>query len=398
MKYLLLVPDGMADEPQEGLNGKTPLEAARTPNFDSLAQRGTVGMVHVTPAGMYPGSDAANMSLLGYDPTLHYTGRGPVEAAAMGIPMDPRDVAFRCSLVTTDGKSMLDYSSGHVATQDARALIELAASKLLGPRLNLFPGISYRHILLWNDGPTEVQTHPPHENMGRPLEEILPTGEQESRLRQLVWDSLDLLSNHPYNRRRRDEGKPEANTLWPWGQGRAPHLESFALRRGRTGAVITGVDVIRGLGRLAGLEVVDVPGATGYFDTDYAAKARYALAAFDRHDFVWVHVESPDEAGHLGDLDEKIKAIEAIDRDVLGPIVEGLRRLDDCRILVVPDHATPIRTRGHLEGPVPYLLFDSTSMRAGKVPFDERAAHERVPRIEEGFRLIDELFGSKRAS
>jgi 2,3-bisphosphoglycerate-independent phosphoglycerate mutase len=392
MKYILIVPDGMADEPLADLEGKTPLQAARTPYLDDLAKKGVVGVVDVTPPGMYPGSDAANMSLLGYDPLQHYTGRGPVEAAAMGISMADKDVAYRASLISTDGEKLLDYSAGHIATEDARPLIE-ACRKLCTSRQKLFPGVSYRHILLWDDGPLDVLTHAPHENMGKRLEEILPAGDRESQLRRIIWDSIELLSDLPFNRRRRDEGKPPANTLWPWGQGRAPRLPSFFSRRGITGAVISAVDVIKGLGRLTGLEVIDVPGATGYFDTDYYAKGRYAVSALDRHDFVWVHVESPDEAGHAGSVDEKLKAIEQIDQLVVGTMLDGLKKLDDFRMLIVPDHATPVSTRGHKAIPVPFLLFDSRkTMGRGIIPYDERAAEERIPHIEEGHRLIDELF------
>jgi len=393
MKHILVVPDGMADEPLEELEGRTPMEAARKPFLDELARDGIVGVAAVTPPGMYPGSDVANMALLGYDPREHYTGRGPVEAAALEIPMDPRDVAFRCSLVATDGERMIDYSAGHIKTEEARPLVELIEEKLGTSRLHFFPGVSYRHILLWNDGPVEVATHPPHENMDRRLEEILPTGEGESTLRRLIFDSLEILDAHPFNRRRREEGLPPANTLWPWGQGRAPRLPSFTGRRGVTGAVIAGVDVIRGLGRLAGLEVVRVPGATGYFDTDYAAKARHALGALERHGFVWVHVEAPDEAGHAGSIEEKIRAIENIDALLVKTLLDGLKHLGDFRMLVVPDHATPIATRGHKAMPVPFLLYDSR-IRRGRVPapYDERAARERVPVVEEGWRLIDQLF------
>lgn len=393
MKYILLVPDGMADEPIESLGNKTPMEVSRKPYLDELAKKGIVGVVDVTPPGMYPGSDAANMSLLGYDPLEYYTGRGAVEAAAMQIPMDTKDVAFRCSLISTDGERLLDYSSGHISTEEARPLIE-AARKLCGKGMHLFPGVQYRHILLWNDGPLDVETHAPHENMNALLKDILPTGESENRIRQFLWDSLELLDNLPFNRRRRDEGKPPANMLWLWGQGRAPRLPSFFQRRGMTGAVIAAVDVIRGLGRLTGLEIVNVPGATGYFDTDYYAKGRYAVDALHRHDFVWVHVEAPDEAGHIGSIDEKIKAIENIDQLVVGTMLDGLKRLDDFRMLVVPDHATPIATRGHKAMPVPYLLFDSRGRQGStRAPYDERAVHESVPHIPEGFRLIDELFG-----
>jgi len=342
---------------------------------------------------MYPGSDAANMALLGYDPRENYTGRGAVEAAAMGIPMGARDVAFRCSLVTTDTERMLDYSAGHVATEDARPLIELCEKKLGTQYLHLFPGVSYRHIMLWNDGPLDVETFPPHEYRNVLLEEILPRGDKESQLRQFIWNSIEILDNHPYNRNRRDQGKPVANTLWPWGQGRAPQMTSFYRKRGMTGAVISAVDVVKGLGRLTGLEVIDVPGATGYYDTDYRAKGLAAVEALHKHDFVMVHVEAPDEAGHAGNIDEKIRAIENIDKLVVSAIEDGMKKLDNYRILVAPDHATPIATRGHKAAPLPYLLYDSRG-RAAKIhaPYDERAVHEAVPHIEEGYRLIDELF------
>ncbi len=391
MKYILLVPDGMADLPVPELEGRTPLEVAKTPNIDRLASLGTVGMVRVTPAGMYPGSDAANMALLGYDPAKNYTGRGPVEAAAMGIDLGERDVAFRCSLVTTDGEKMLDYSSGHIPTEDARVLIELADQKLGNRTRRLFPGVSYRHILRWVDGPLDLNTYAPHENIGQPLNKILPAGEGERDLHTLIYDSLDLLDNHPINRRRRDEGKPAANTLWPWGQGRTPKLASFFSRWGITGAVVAAVDVVRGLGRLTGLEIISVPGATGYFDTNYEAKGQTALEALKRHDFVWIHVEAPDEAGHIGNIEEKIKAIERIDRFTLGTLLSGIKPLGDFALMIVPDHLTPVTTRGHLGNPVPYLLYRSDRERHQAAPYNESAIHEKAPMIEEGHRLIEEL-------
>lgn len=394
MKYILLVPDGAADEPLADLDGKTPLEVARTPHLDALARSGLVGSVQVTPRDMYPGSDAANMALLGYDPRRYYTGRGPIEAAAMGVPMDDRDVAFRCSLISTDGETLLDYSAGHITTAEARPIIELANQKLGTRAISLFPGVSYRHILRWTDGPTEVKTAPPHENMGRKLAEILPQGDSDTKLRAFIDDSLNLLDDLPFNRKRRAEGHPPANMLWPWSPGRTPRMPSFLKQRGQTGAVISAVDVVRGLGRLTGLEIVDVPGATGYFDTNYEGKARYALDALARHDFVWVHVEAPDEAGHAGSIDEKIRAIENIDRLVVGTLVEGMKKRDDFRLLCAPDHKTPIATRGHSVGPVPFLLYDSRKplRGGGNLPYDERALSEARTRVDEGYRLIDDLF------
>ena len=359
MKYILLVPDGAADLPNIDLDNKTPLEVARTPYLDDLARTGLVGSVQVTPVNMYPGSDAANMALLGYDPAKFYTGRGPIEAAAMGLPMEAKDVAFRCSLITTDGTSLLDYSAGHITTEEARPIIALANEKLGTRSMTIFPGVSYRHIMRWHDGPTEVLTHPPHENMGKPLADILPVGDGESKLRRFIEDSLNLLDEIPFNKNRRAEGKPPANTLWPWSPGRTPNLPSFLSQRGVTGAVVSAVDVVRGLGKLCGLEVLNVPGATGYFDTNYEGKAKYALEALNHHDFVWIHVEAPDEAGHAGSLDEKIRAIENFDKLVVGTLLDGMKRFDDFRLLCAPDHMTPVATRGHAVGPVPYLLFDS---------------------------------------
>src|SRR5579871_239831 len=394
MKYILLVPDGAADDPLSDLDGKTPLEVARTPYLDELARNGLVGSVQVTPLDMYPGSDAANMALLGYDPARYYTGRGPVEAAAMEIPLDPKDVAFRCSLISTDGETLTDYSAGHIATEEARPLIELANRKLCTRAMTLFPGVSYRHILRWTDGPVEVKTAPPHENMGKRLTEIYPTGEGESKLRAFIEDSLNLLDDLPYNQQRRDAGKPPANLLWPWSPGRSPQLPPFFKVRGATGPALSAVDVVRGLGRLTGLEILSVPGATGYFDTNYGGKGQAAIEALHRHDFVWVHVEAPDEAGHAGSIDEKIRAIENFDKHVVGTLLQGLKKLDDFRLLCAPDHKTPIATRGHKIGPVPFLLYDSRKMirGGGHLPYDERGEAEAKVRLPEGYRLIDDLF------
>lgn len=394
MKYILLVPDGAADYPVPELDGKTPMEAARTPNLDRLAEKGRVGGVQVTPVEMYPGSDAANMALLGYDPKRYYTGRGPVEAAAMSIPLEPRDVAFRCSLISTDGETLLDYSAGHITTAEAAPIIELANEKLGTSYLRIFQGVSYRHILRWTDGPVELKTAPPHESMGKRLHEIYPVGDMDTRVKRFCEDSLNLLDELPFNRQRRAEGKMPANMLWPWSPGRTPVMPSFTQQRGVTGGVISAVDVVRGLGKLTGLEIIHVPGATGYFDTNYRGKAEYALEALNRHDFIWVHVEAPDEAGHAGSIDEKIRAIENFDRHVVGVLIDGLAQRDEFRLLCAPDHMTPVSTRGHAVGPVPYLMYDSRkSLRSGgTLPFDERAVLEDRSIVPEGYRLMDELF------
>lgn len=395
MKYVFLVPDGAADDPLPELDGKTPLEAARTPNFDELARRGRVGSVLTVPAGMYPGSDVANMALLGYDPAKYYTGRGPIEAAALEVPLGPRDVACRCSLVSTDGETMLDYSSGHVTTEEARVLMALIQEKLGSRRFTFFPGVQYRHILRWTDGSLDIKTTPPHDIQGKPLAPYLPVGDGEDSLRGLIFDSLELLDGHEVNRRRRDEGKPAANTCWPWGQGLPTVLPSFFSERGLTGAIITAVDLIRGLGRCASMRIVDVPGATGYIDTNYRGKAEYGLNALFEGgaDFLFLHVESPDESGHEGNLDHKLRSIEDIDKLVVGPLLDGFarRKGEPFRILVAPDHATPIALRTHRSGPVPFLLYDSQNEGSSTLPFDERALEETRLIVEEGHRLIELL-------
>ena len=393
MKYVLLVPDGAADDPIAELDHQTPLQAARTPNLDALAKKGKVGSVLTVPKGMYPGSDVANMSLLGYEPAKYYTGRGPLEAAALDVPLGSGDVALRCSLVSTDGETLLDYSSGHVSTEEARPLIELCQEKLGSRRFAFFPGVQYRHILRWTNGSLDLKTIPPHDFAGQPLGPHLPDGDGDALLRSLIFDSLELLDNHPVNRRRRSEGLPPANTLWPWGQGLETVLPPFATVRKLSGAVITAVDLLRGLGKCARMKIVDVPGATGYIDTNYRGKADYTLQTLrNGTDFVFLHIEAPDESGHEGNLDHKMQAIEDIDRLVVGPLVDGLnKQKEDFRLLVVPDHATPVALKTHREGPVPFLLYDSSKEERGTLPYDERALPETSLVVEEGHRLIDLL-------
>ncbi len=394
MKYVCIVPDGMADWAIAELEGRTPLMVARTPNIDRLARSALLGKVRTVPEGMYPGSDPANMALLGYDPARYYTGRGPIEASAMGVLMNPDDVAFRCSLISTDGERLLDYSGGNIPTETARELIELIEQKLSTPRIHFFPGVGYRHVMRWSGGPVEVVCTPPHEIVGERIQEYYPKGDSETTLQRLIEDSYEILNEHSINRRRIDEGKLPANMIWLWGQGRAPRLEPFALKWGLTGAVIAAVDVVRGLGVLAGLEVPTVPGATGYVDTDYRAKGRYALLMLEKHDFVYVHIEAPDEAGHHGDIEAKIWAIEQIDQHIVGQIVEGLESQGErFRLLLVPDHFTPIAKRTHAEGHAPFLFYDSHHPRTSKLLYNESILEEpNLPTLDEGYRLIEYLF------
>jgi len=395
MKYLLLVPDGFADDPLPEWNGKTPKMRAHTPHLDTLAKRALIGTVWTVPPDMYPGSDVANMSILGYDPRRYYTGRGPLEALAMGIPLEKGDVAFRCSLVSTDGERILDHSAGNISNEEAHPLIRLVDEKLGTRYWRFFPGVGYRHVMVWHEGPMEIRCTPPHDIVGEPWQKHLPQGEGEQKLHRLIEDSLNLLDDHPINRRRRDEGKMPANMIWLWGQGVVPELPSFALQRGVTGAVVAEVDLVKGIGRAAGLEVPSVPGATGYLHTDYRAIGATALRMLEKHDFVFIHVEAPDEAGHQGDPEAKVWALEQIDEHIVAQLVDGLREYD-YRMLVLPDHATPVNTRTHRAGAVPFMLHDSREdlSRGSLLTFDESAVEEAKVRIDEGWRLIDLLFRS----
>jgi len=391
MKYILLVPDGMADRPLDELDGKTPMQVAKKPNMNYLAAHGRVGAVQTIPQGMDPGSDVAAMSLLGYDPRVFYTGRAPIEAVSMQIPLEKSDVAFRCNLVSSDGEKMIDYSGGHVSTEEARELITFVNEKLGTRKLSFYPGISYRHIMVWHGGSPDVKTTPPHNITGKPLEGHWPEGDGDDILRGLMFDSLELLNDHPVNQKRRAEDKHPANMIWLWGQGRALDVPDFALKTGKTGAVVAAVDLVKGLGRAAGLKVPTVPGVTGYLDTHFEGKAQYALDALKDRDFVFVHVEAPDEAGHNGDIDAKIAAIENIDKRVLGPMLEGLKG-QQFRILIAPDHVTPISIKTHASDTVPFIVYSSSEETETNLPFDERSVPDTKLRVEDGFRLIELLF------
>ena len=392
MKYLLIIFDGMADEPIDELDGATPMQVAKTPFMDQLAEQGRVGVVYTTPEEMQPGSDITNMNILGYDPQEFYTGRAPLEAASLEIPLDPKDVAFRCNLVSTDGKLMLDSSAGHISTEEARILIDLVSEKLSTQFIRFYPGMSYRHIMVWRDGSDNVHTTAPYKFVGKPFADYLPEGDGEEKLRELILDSYEILSEHVINQRRIDEDHQPANMIWFWGEGRQPDIPSFFSRYGLKASVVAAVDLIRGFGRMVGMRVIDVPGATGYIDTNYAGKGQYALAALQDSDFVWVHVEAADEAGHEQKLDKKIEAIERMDAETLGTIMHGLEKTrEDVRILLLPDHPTPLATGGHTSNPVPFVLYDSTNKQRNSLPFDENAVEESEFRIEEGHRLIDLL-------
>jgi len=389
MKYIVLVGDGMADYPLEELNGKTPLQAARTPNMDFIASNGKNGVVRTVPRGMAPGSDVANLSILGYDPRKYYPGRGPLEAASMGVSLGKGEVAFRCNLVTVKNGVLIDYSAGHISSEEARTLIEYLDEKLDG-NARFYPGVSYRHILVLKGGEDAACT-PPHDIVGRSIEEYLPMDRDAEILRRLMHDSAHLLECHEVNEKRKREGKNPANMIWPWGPGRSPNMPSFEEKFGVRGSVIAAVDLIKGIGKCIGLKVIDVPGATGYLDTNYEGKADYALKSLANRDFCFVHVEAPDEAGHSGDMEAKIKAIENFDEKVVGRVLRGLKRYDKYRIMVLPDHPTPISIRTHTCDEVPFAIFSPSDATDDVKAFDESSARKGALGAVEGKELM-ELF------
>ena len=399
-KYMVLLGDGMADYPVAELGGKTPLQAARTPHLDRLCQQGKLGLVRTVPPGLPPGSDVANLSIFGYDPALHFTGRAPLEAAAMGVKLGPDDVAFRCNLLTISRRGekefMDDFSAGHISTQEARQIIAGIEKALGSHEFNFYPGVSYRHLLVWRNGGRSLSltTTPPHDITGKPIAEYLPRGEGQEGICGMMKEARQLLQNHPVNEARQKSGKKPANAIWLWGQGKAPSLLPITKRFGLAGSVISAVDLMKGIGFYAGLEIVNVPGATGYLDTNYAGKAEYALREISKKDFVYVHVEAPDEASHNGNLKDKIQAIEDFDGKIVGPILHGLQAYENFRLLVLPDHPTPLVLKTHSSEPVPFVVFSSEDGgRALKKErfFDELSAQKAGLLIEKGHELLEKF-------
>ncbi len=401
MKVAVLLGDGMAGRPHEAYGGRTALEAAHTPHMDALAREGSLGLARTIPEGMPAGSDVANLSVFGYDPRRWYTGRAPLEAAAMGVDLGPGDVAYRMNLVTLlvgmTQVFMDDFSADHISTEEARELIQTLSRHLSDDGLEYHPGVGYRHLLIWRGGRDDVRTVPPHDIQGQPIHEHLPSGEGAERLLHVITGSQILFKDHPVNAARRERGRKEANSVWLWGQGRRPRFEPFAERFGLDGAVVAAVDLIRGIGRLAGLEAPRIPGATGYLDTDYGAKVRAALEALERGDFVYLHVEAPDEAAHSGNPEDKVRAIEDFDARVVGPLRQALEaRGDPYALLVLPDHPTPLALRTHTADPVPFVLYRSGEK--GRFPgaaFTEAEAGATGLRVDEAHRLMDHVTGRR---
>jgi len=405
MKYVIIVGDGMADYPVESLGGKTPLMVARTPNLDWMAQQGEIGLVRTIPGGFNPGSEIANLSIFGYNPIHYYTGRGPLEAASLGVKLGADDLAFRCNLVTLkfNGNKIVmeDFSAGHITNGEAKKVILDLNKALATNEIQFYPGVSYRHLMVMKNGGAKfsnlnkLEITPPHDLIGKEISALLP--QMKEPVLTLMRASQELLKNHPVNEAREAKGLPPANSIWLWGQGPSPKMITLKERFEMDGYVISAVHLIKGIGILAGLEVLEVPGITGYFDTNYDGKAQYALRGLKERDFVYVHVEAPDEAGHMGDTRLKIEAIEVFDEKIVGTILRGMKAFKQYKVLVLPDHPTPLSVRTHTADPVPYVIYsneDGATSAHGKT-FDEVSAGLSGISVEKGFELIERFLNPR---
>lgn len=405
MKYVVIIGDGMADYPVESIGGKTPLMVAKKPNMDWLANHGSLGLVRTVPDGFSPGSEIANLSIFGYDPCKYFTGRGPIEAASLGVKLEEEDLAFRCNLVTLrqTGSEMVmeDFAAGHISDGEASQMIVDLDQRIGMEKNRFYPGVSYRHLMVMKNGAAgfsdmeKLKLTPPHDIIGREIRPFLPgMGSAGKPILSLMAESQRLLKEHPVNVARENKGLRPANSIWLWGQGRSPRMVTLRERFGINGYVISAVHLIKGIGLLAGLEVMEVPGITGYFDTNYAGKGESALRALEKGDFIYVHVEAPDEAGHMGDLRLKVEAIEAFDEKVVGTILKGIKHFEKVKVMVLPDHPTPLAIRTHTADPVPFVIYSSDggkeAFRAGT--FDEASAGQTGLMIERGFELIERFF------
>ena len=398
MKYVVVLGDGMADEPIEALSGKTPLEFANTPAMDELSKKSEIGMVHTIPDGMKPGSDTANLSVLGYDPKKYYSGRSPLEALSIGVPMKDTDIALRCNIVTIseddvpfEEKTIIDHSSSEISTEDCAVLLEAVKKELENDIYKFYVGTSYRHCLIWDKGEV-VELTPPHDVLGQVIGQYLPA---DKVLYEMMKKSYDILVNRPLNIERKKQGLNPANCCWFWGAGTKPMLSSFEEKTGKKGMMISAVDLLKGIAVGAGMGIVEVEGANGGLHTNYEGKTQAAVKALteDGYDFAYIHVEAPDEMGHQGSVEKKVQAIEFLDSRVIGPLVESLKEKNvDFRLLVLPDHPTPICVRTHTADHVPYMLYDSTAEQSNTWNYNEKEGRESGNYIAKGHEIIDYLF------
>ena len=397
MKYIVVLGDGMADRPMEELNGKTPLEAANTPVMDEMAGKGIVGLAHTIPEGMSPGSDTANLAVLGYNPRLYYTGRSPLEALSIGVDMKETDVALRCNIVTVsdddlpyEEKTIIDHSSSEISTEDAAVLLEAVRKELENDIYKFYVGTSYRHLTIWDKG-SVVPLTPPHDILGKVIGSYLP---KEEALYEMMKKSYDIINNHPLNVARAEKGLNKANSLWFWGAGTKPCLTSFYEKTGKKGVMISAVDLLKGIAVGAEMKVIEVEGADGTLHTNYEGKAQAAVDALlkDDYDFAYIHVEAPDEMGHQGSLERKLKAIEFLDERVIKVVKEQMDASGvEYRMLVTPDHPTPIEIRTHSSDPIPFLLYDSTRQRRRIGFYNEKEAMMSGIVVEDGYEMIEKL-------
>ncbi len=388
-KYAIIVPDGAADEPLEQLGNKTVLDVAETPNMDKISTQGRQGLVRTVPKDMEPGSDVAQMSLLGYDPRRFYTGRAPIEAVARDIKLSMEDWIFRCNLVTIADGKMADHSAGHISTEEGSKLIKELDEHLGNEQIRFYAGVSYRHLLVFKGLDFDVQTYPPHDHIGKAIEKILPRGKGSDILVDLMARSQQLFADHDINKVRKDLGENQVSSIWLWGQGKKAQMERFEKRFGLKGAAITAVDLVRGLAKLIGFDLINVPGATGFVDTNYQGKASAAIEALKKYDIVFIHIEAPDEASHTGSIELKKKAIEQIDKYIVGPVFEALQKYDNWRILVMPDHPTPISNMAHSPEPVPFAIAGNNISGILNTTFSEANAAKSGFRIENGFEFME---------
>jgi len=389
IKYAIIVPDGAADEPLEQFDNKTVLQIAEIPNMDKISTQGRQGLARTVPPGLEPGSDVAQMSLLGYDPKRYYTGRAPIEAVVRNLKLSADDWVFRCNLITICDGKMEDHSAGHISNEEAAKLINDLNDQLAGDKFRFYAGISYRHLLVFKGLDFDVQTYPPHDYIGEAIEKILPRGKGAEILIDLMARSQQLFVEHDINKVRFDLGENQVSSIWLWGQGKKARLESFQKRFGIKGAAITAVDLVRGLSKLIGFDLIDVPGATGFVDTNYQGKASAAIEALDKYDLVFVHIEAPDEASHNGSVEMKKKAIEQIDKLIVGPVLDALQGYESWRILVLPDHPTPISSRAHSSEPVPFAMAGAGISGILHTTFSEVNAAKSGFKIDNGFELME---------
>ena len=397
-KYIVLLGDGMADEPIKELGNKTPLEVANTPNMDSLAKKGIVGMTRTVPKGMSPGSDTANLSVFGYDPQKYYTGRSPLEAINMGIKLGPKDVAFRCNITNRDSGTMESFNANHLETEFSKIIIEELSENIKIDDIEFFPGVSYRNTVVWRNYPYEkiATTTPPHDITDQKTESFLPSGSGNETINKIMDLATDVIKNSKKIQEAKKNLKGNPDSIWLWGGGFAPTIDTLTTRFGITGFTISAVDLIHGIGRAAGLTPLDVKGITGYLDTDYDAKKDALINNIDKVDYIFLHVEAPDETGHEGDVKKKIQAIEDFDLKIVGPVVKAMKKYEDYSILVMPDHPTPIHLKTHTDNPVPFCIYrsrgwDSENQKYFADSYNEKSAEETKLYIEKGYEIINLL-------